>query len=256
MNVRNQSRRALLLLGASVIAVVVGLVAASPVPAATGPVTMTITAVGKKQSPPAINKSDVDLFQNKERTQVANLRRGDSLFLAILIDDTLDQTVSVDWKALRSFIMSQQPDTYISVAYARNGSAMVAQDFTNDHALAAKALRIPTGSFGAFNSPYLAVIDWMKRWPDNGGDRRSILMISSGVDYFHGGFGPFSADLDPSIERAQKQNINVWTIYYPDAGRRGRRGFRTFNAQSNLQRLSTETGAESFYLGFGRPVSI
>jgi len=48
----------------------------------------------------------------------------------------------------------------------------------------------------------------------------------------------------------------VWTIYYPDAGRHGRRGFRTFNAQSNLQRLSTETGAESFYLGFGRPVSI
>jgi len=160
---------------------------------------MTITAIGKKQPPPAINKSDVDLFQNKERTQVANLRRGDSLFLAVLIDDTLDQTVSVDWKALRSFIMSQQPDTYVSVAYARNGSAMVAQDFTTDHALAAKALRIPTGSFGAFNSPYLAVMDWMKRWPDNGGDRRSILMISSGVDYFHGGFGPFSADLDPSI---------------------------------------------------------
>jgi hypothetical protein len=256
MNVKHQSRRALLLLSASVIAGVVGLVAASPVPAATSPVTMTITAVGKKQSPPAINKSDVDLFQNKERTQVANLRRGDSLFLGILIDDSLDQTVSVDWKALRSFIMSQQPDTYVAVAYGRNGSAMVAQDFTNDHALAAKALRIPTGSFGAFNSPYLAVQDWMKRWPDNGGDRRSIIMISSGVDYFHTGFGPFSADLDPSIERAQKQNINVWTIYYPDAGLRGRRGFRTFNAQSNLQRLSSETGAESYYLGFGRPVSI
>jgi VWFA-related protein len=256
MNVKNQSRRALRYLAASVITGAFALVAASPVPAATNPVTMTITAVGKKQAPPAINKNDVDLFQNKERTQVANLRRGDSLFLGILIDDSLQQTVATDWSALRAFIMSQTPDTYVAVAYNRNGSAMVVQDFTNDHQQAAKALRIPTGSFGAFTSPYLAVQDWMKRWPDNGGDRRSIIMISSGVDYIHGGFGPFSADLDPSIERAQKKNINLWTIYYPDANRRGRRGFRTFNAQSNLERLSAETGAESYYLGFGRPVSI
>jgi hypothetical protein len=254
MNVKSQSRRALLYLATSVTAF--GLIAATPVRAATGPVTMTVTAVGKKQSPPVINKGDVNLFQGKERTQVANLRRGDSLFLAILIDDSLDQTVASDWRDLRAFINSQAPDTYVSVAYGRNGSAMVVQDFTNNHELAAKALRIPYGGFGAYNSPYLSVIDWMKRWPDNGGDRRSIIMISSGVDYFHGGFGPFSADLDPAIERAQKQNTNVWTIYYPDVVRGSRRGFRAFNAQSNLTRLSDETGAQSFYLGFGRPVSL
>src|SRR4029077_7368581 len=138
------------------------LIAAIPVPAATNPVTMTITAVGKKQVPPAINKNDVDLFQNKERTQVANLRRGDSLFLAILIDDSLQQTVATDWNALRSLIMSQAPDTYVAVAYNRNCSAMVAQDFPKEHQQAAKAWRNPTGWFGAFTSAYLAVQDWMK----------------------------------------------------------------------------------------------
>ena len=254
MNVQLLSRRALLFLAASVTAF--GLIAATAVPAAAGPVTMTVTAVGKKQSPPVLNKSDVDLFQGKERTQVANLRRGDSLFLAILIEDSLDQTVASDWNELRAFINSQPANTYVAVAYARNASAMVVQDFTNDHQLAAKALRIPYGGFAAFDSPYLSIEDWMKRWPDNGGDRRSIILISSGIDYFHGGFGPYSADLDPSIERAQKQNINVWTIYYPDAFRGGRRGFRAFDAQSNLVRLSEETGAESYYLGFGRPVSL
>jgi hypothetical protein len=257
MNVKIQSRRALLFLAASAIAV--GLFSTTPAVAATDPVTMTVTAVGKKQAPPLINKNDVDLFKNKERTQVANLRRGDTLFLAILIDDTLSQTVASDFKDLREFINAQTPETYVAVAYARNGAAMIAQDFTNDHNKAANALRIPLGGFGAFNSPYLSVQDWMKRWPDNGADnsniRHSIIMVSSGIDYLHGGFGPFSADLNPTIERAQKQNVNIWTIYYPDAFRSGRR-FRAFNAQSNLVRLSDETGGESFYLGLGRPVSL
>ena len=117
MNVKYQSRRALIYLGASVLIGALGLVYATPVPADTKPVTMTITAVGKKQAPPPITKDDVNLFQNKERAQVANLRRGNELFLAILIDDSLQQTVATDWNALRSFIKSQAPDTYVAVAY-------------------------------------------------------------------------------------------------------------------------------------------
>src|SRR5215467_14485935 len=109
MNVKIQSRRALLFLAASAIAV--GLVSTTPAFAATDPVTMTVTAVGKKQAPPLINKNDVDLFKNKERTQVANLRRGDTLFLAILIDDTLNQTVASDFKDVRDFINAQSPET-------------------------------------------------------------------------------------------------------------------------------------------------
>jgi VWFA-related protein len=254
MNVKSQSSRSLLYLAVSVLAF--GFLAATPVPAATDAVTMTVTAVGKKQSPPLIKKQDVDLFQGKERSQVANLRRGDSLFLAILIDDSLDHDVAGEWKDLKSFINAQPESTYIAIAYGRNSSAMVAQDFTNDHALAAKALRMPLGSQGAFSSPYLSVQDWLKRWPTDGGDRRSIIMISSGVDYFRSSFDPIDPDLQSTIERAQKENINIWTIYYPDAGHIGLRSFRVFNAQSNLSRLSEATGAESYYLAFGRPVSL
>ncbi len=36
----------------------------------------------------------------------------------------------------------------------------------------------------------------------------------------------------------------------------GRGMFRTFNAQSSLSQLSDETGAESYYLGFGQPVTL
>jgi hypothetical protein len=219
-------------------------------------VTMTVTAVGKKETqPPPLTKDDVQLYQGKEKVQVADWKRGETLFLAVLIDDSLDSAVANQWGDLKAFFMAQPENTYIAVAYGSNGVAMVSQDFTKDHALAAKALRIPIGRAGAFSSPYLAVQDWVKRWPDSG-ERKSIMLFSSGVSYFRGSFDPVDPDLDATVSRAQKQNINIWTIYVPDAGHVGNRSFRVFNAQSNLSRLSEETGAESYYLGSGMPVTL
>jgi len=216
-------------------------------------VTLTVTAVGKKDTAaPAVTQEDVQFFPNKERTQVANWSGGEKLFLAVLIDDSLDSTVARQWNDLKEFFNAQSPSTYISVSYGRNGEAVVAQDFTNDHALAAKALRLPIGP-GAFSSPYFALQDLMKRWPSTG-ERGSILLISSGIDYFHGNF-PASPDLDTTIEHAQKQNINVWSIYFPDAGHRARSFFLLTRAQSDLSRLAEETGAESYYLGITAPVT-
>jgi hypothetical protein len=253
MRKKTNLSRVALMLGA--FALLLGLLAVSAVAAGPGTVTMTVTAVGKKDTnPPAITKDDVQLYLNKERTQVANWKRGEKLYLAVLIDDSLDSGVASQWNDLKGFLAAQPDTTYISVAYARNGTAMLAQDFTNDHELAAKALRIPLGAGGAFSSPYLAVLDLMKRWPSSG-DRRSILLISSGIDYFRGDFGFTSPDLNPAIERAQKQNINVWSIYAPDSGHRSRGFFRISRAQSNLSQLSDETGGESYYLGTGAPVT-
>jgi hypothetical protein len=220
-------------------------------------VTLTVTAVAKKGTPPPIKKDDAQVFEGKERVQTTDWRRGENLYLAILIDDSLDSEAASQWSDLKAFIAAQPQNAYVAVAYSRNGAAMVAQDFTQDHALAAKALRIPLGNAGAFSSPYLAVQDWLKRWPSSAGDHRSsILLISSGIDYFRGGFDPLDPDLDSTIERAQKENVNIWTIYYPGAGHVSRGYFRVFNAQANLSRLSEETGAESYYLSDGRPVTL
>jgi len=230
--------------------------AANPAATEAPAVPMTITAVGKKDTqPPPLTKNDVQLYEGKERVQVADWKRGETLFLAVLIDDSLESDVANQWGDLKAFFMAQPENTYIAVGYGRNGAAVIAQDFTKDHALAAKALRIPLGNAGAFTSPYLALQDWMKRWPESR-ERKSIMLFSSGVDYFRGSFDPIDPDLDTTVARAQKQNINVWTIYVPDAGHVGRREFRVFNAQSNLSRLSEETGAESYYLGFGSPVTL
>lgn len=233
-----------------------GVFAGNAVAVEPGAVTMTVTAVGKKNtSPPVVTKDDVQLYLKKERTQIADSQHGGKLYLAVLIDDSLDNIIANQWNDLRAFFAAQPDTTYISVSYARNGTAMVAQDFTNDHELAAKALRIPLGSGGAFTSPYLALLDLMKRWPTSA-DRHSILLFSSGIDYFRGDFWVRPPDLDSTISHAQKENINVWTIYAPDAGHRGRGFFIANRAQAYLSELSDDTGAESFYLGITEPVTL
>jgi hypothetical protein len=198
------------------------------------------------------------LYRGKERVQIGDWRKGDTLALAILIDDSIDSSAGSNARDLRSFILGQPKNVVVAVGYARNGTVAVAQDFTGDHELAAKALRLPLGTTGAFSSPYLSLLDWMKRWPSGGGERRSIMLISSGIDYFRGdtGFSYRSPDLDATIARAQKQNINIWTIYYPGAGHTSQGFFRVNNAQNNLSQLSQESGAESYYLGSLEPVTL
>lgn len=224
--------------------------------AAAGTTTFTVTAVGKKNTePPRMNKDDVQLYKGKERLQIADWRPGETLYLAVLIDDSLDPVIANQWNDLKAFFSEQSPETYIAVAYGRNGAAMIAQDFTQDHAAAGRALRLPLGNFGAFGSPYLALGDFLKRWPVKGA-RSSILLISSGIDYFRGGWGLQNPDNDTDIERAQRQNVNVWSIYAPDNTHRAS-GFYGLNiAQSLLSKLSGETGAESYFLGFGEPVTL
>jgi hypothetical protein len=224
---------------------------------AAGNVTFTVTAVGKKDADVSnIPKDDVQLFQGKDRKQIGDWKKGDALFLAILIDDSIETSAGGQWDYLREFIMAQPPSTSIMVGYITDNGTRVLQDFTPNHELAAKALRLPIGFGSLGSSPYLGTIDLLKRWP-NTGPRRSVILISSGIDFFRGpGFGPFSPDLDPLIARAEKQNTNIWTIYYPSAGHRGRSFFRTNNAQNNLDKLSQDTGAESYFLGGLAPVSL
>lgn len=218
-------------------------------------VVMTITATGKSNSqPPALTKSDLSFYKGKERSQVADLKHGDTLYLAVLIDDSLRSSVTQQWDDVRAFFMAQPKDTYIAVAYSRNGAAMIAQDFTTDHALAAKALRMPLGTASVASSPYLALQDWIKNWPANN-RRSSIILFSSGVDFVRGGQAQTDPDLDPTIANAQKKNINIWSIYVPDAGRRNR-GFRGFNWQSNLHQISEETGGQAYSLGLSMPVTL
>lgn len=228
--------------------------AQTPKPAASGKAAITVTAIGKKDAaPPSVSKDDVQLTVNKERKQVAGWSKDAPLALAILIDDSLDTSAASQWNELKDFILAQPANAAVAVAYAANSRAVIAQDFTTDHELAAKALRIPRGDLSG-SSPYLAVIDWLKRWPSAGG-RRSLLLISSGIDYFRSNFGPIYPDVDTAIANAQRSNVILWSIYSPGAGHRSRSFFRANTGQNNLSKMTEETGGETYYLGTSAPVS-
>ncbi len=224
--------------------------------AASGTVTFTVTAVGKIEGDSAISEDDVQLFLGKERKQIGDWKKDDNLFLAILIDDSIDPNAANNWDDLKEFIMAQPATVHIAVGYIRNNTTVTAQDFTTNHEMAVKALRMPIGVGALGSSPYLGTMDLLKQWPQSG-PRRSILLISSGVDYFRGrGSGPIYPDVDPLIQRADRQNTNIWTVYYSSAGHRGRSFYAAYHAQNNLGKLSGETGAESYNLGSGVPVSL
>jgi len=229
---------------------------AQTAPAGSGSTTFTVTAVGKKESAPPIAKDDVQLFQGKERKQIGDWKKGEQLYLAILIDDSIESGAGGQWDYLKEFIMAQPDTTIVAVGYLQNNTTRVVQDFTKDHAAATKAIRLPMGMGALGSSPYLATLDMLKRWP-NTGPRRSIILITSGVDYFRGsGFGAFYPDVDPLIQRAERQNTNIWSIYYPSAGHRGHSFFQVNYAQNNIDKVSEDSGAESYFLGSGVPVSI
>ena len=236
------------------------------------PVRVTVTAVGHKGADPAsVTKEDVQVRQKNERRPVlswtpayAKASAGGpaqgqqaGLDLLVLIDDSLDSSVGIQLDSLAKFVRSLPPTTRVAVAYARNGTADLRQNLTDDHEAAAKALRITLGNPGAGGSPYLSLIDLLNRIPP-GSNRRAVLFISDGIDLFRGvsGSSPGSNfDLQRAIDRAQRVNVNVFTLYASGAGRLRRNSFLVGNGQSSLSRLAAETGGDGFFQGFGTPVS-
>src|ERR1700754_3056388 len=121
MKSTSQLSRTLLRMVAPALTVVMFLFGGSAVRADS--VTTTVTAVAKKGTAPEIKRDDVKLYSGKEQMQVANWRRGDSLFIAVLIDDSLDPRLAQNFNDLKAFFMAQPQSTYIAVAYSRNGTA-------------------------------------------------------------------------------------------------------------------------------------
>lgn len=209
---------------------------------------------------PMVTQQDVTVNQGKDRRPLTSWvpATGDhaGLELAILIDDSAGFSFGAQMDDIRAFINEQAPSTLVGVGYMQNGTVNMTENLTQDHAAAAKSVRLPMGYIGAEGSPYFSLTDFIKRWPtDPAYPRREVLMITSGIDTFYGGGYP-DPYVDAAVHDAQCAGVVVFSIYTPTAGHFGHTYWRIYWGQNYLAQLSEETGGESYYfLGGQAPVA-
>ena len=61
--------------------------------------------------------------------------------------------------------------------------------------------------------------------------------------------------MDTAVEHAQKENVNLWSIYSPGFGHRSHSFALANLGQNNLSKMTDETGGETYFLGVTAPVS-
>jgi hypothetical protein len=230
---------------------------------------------------PVLQENNVQVKQGKNVVKVDHVipAQGDNaaLQLFILIDDTCDPVLGGNLNDLRDFISAQPASTAIGVAYMSNATIQIAQNFTADHALSAKAVRLPRGTSSAMDSPYLSLISLVKGWPQQK-VRREVLMITDGIDRLRGdraaggqmsprgGMGSYAApaprtmssispDADTASTNGQRNGVIVHSIYAVGAGRFGRNAWEAQLGQSGIAKIADETGGEYFALGTLNAVS-
>src|SRR5882757_5332141 len=209
----------------------------------------------------AIPKQSISLYENRKLQEVSGwtpLRGARSgLQLVVLLDDSSGSNLGLQLNDIRSFLNALPPTVQVAIGYMRNGTPNLVQNFTSDHAQAAKALRLPQGVAGGNGSPYFCISDLVKHWPGGKNDvRREVIMVTDGVDRYSGGqFDPENPYVRAATSDAQKAGVIIYSIYYRGAGRLDRSLTVTDGGQNYLTQISGDTGGKVYLEGFGNPVS-
>src|SRR5580658_1607703 len=253
---------------------------------------ITNEAVRGDSEVPSFESGDVKVKQGKTFLKVNQLIRaqGDNaaLQLFILVDDTLGSGIGNNLNDIRDFINAQPASTSVAVGYMSNATVNIVQNFTSDHDLATKALRLPRGTLSTMDSPYLSLISLVKGWPQQN-VRREVLMVADGIDRLRGAqparpvgqpmtprsgrvpvgsplLGPdygtvyhsmptMSPDVNSASEISQRYNVIVYSLYAVGVGRAARSSWDLQIGLSGLTKLADETGGDCFSLGTSNLVS-
>jgi hypothetical protein len=242
---------------------------------------ITDQAMSDNSEVPVLSANAIKVKQGKNFLNVTQLipAQGDNaaLQLFILIDDTCDSSIGNNLNDLRDFITAQPATTAIGVAYMSNATIQITQNFTPDHDLAAKAVRLPRGNLSTMDSPYLSLMSLVKGWPEQK-VRREVLMITDGIDRLRADRSSFSQspsrypgapsavagpstmptispDADSASRNSQRYGVIVHSIYATGAGRLGRNAWEAQLGQSGIAKIADETGGEYFALGTQNAVS-
>jgi VWFA-related protein len=223
------------------------------------PITVPVTIRLRNSKPVEMRIVDYLLREDGEMQTILSTRSPNEspMTLAILMQDDLVSSVSVEARGIANFVRDQPGGSRVMVAYIRQGTLDVRRKFTNELQRAAESVRPMQGlaSTSPFN-PYVEIIEGLKRFDSQPLGRRAMIVVTDGVDVSRGidSSSPSqSIDLQRAITEAQRRSVAVYSIFVPAAAAVS--SSVNSNGQSCLERLSNETGGKAFFQGLGAPVS-
>lgn len=223
------------------------------------PMTVPVTIRLKDSKPVEMRIVDYLLREDGEMQTILSQRTPTEspLTLAILFQDDLVSSVSVEARTIADFIRNQPGGSRVMIGYIHQGSLEVRRKFTNELDKVAQGVRPPLGlaSASPFN-PYVEIIEGLRRFDSQPLGRRAMLVISDGLDVSRGvdSSSPGqSIDLQRAITEAQRRSVAVYSIFVPSLVSSAQN--LNLNGQSCLERLSSETGGRAFFQGTSAPVS-
>ena len=223
------------------------------------PVTVPVTIRLRDSKPVEMRIVDYLLREDGDMQTILSQRTSQEspLTLAILFQDDLVSSVSVEARTIAEFIRKQPGGTRVMIGYIHQGSLEVPRKFTNDLERVAQGVRPPLSlaSASPFN-PFIEIIEGLRRFDSQPLGRRAMIVISDGLDVsrgFDSSSPSQSLDLQRAITEAQRRSVAIYSIFVPSLVSAGQN--LNLNGQSCLERLSSETGGRAYFQGTSAPVS-
>jgi hypothetical protein len=245
-------------------ALVVGLViSAAPalaVAADQGQGQALITVVAKNDAPVNLQPESVQLKIDGKQSALSSLTAAKGLSspleLVLLIDASARTSLGTQLNDIESFVREMPANTRMAIAYMENGRAAFTGPLSTDATQVLSGLHLPSGVPGESSSPYFCLSDLAKNWPSHDMNaRREVVMITDGVDYYQRRFDPNDPYVLASIEDSVRAGLVVYSFYWTNQGRVDRSAYESNAGQSLLAEVTQATGGNSYWEGFGNPVS-
>ena len=177
--------------------------------------------------------------------------------MVVLIDDGARSSLGTQMQDMAKFIKGLRPGAKVAVAYMQNGSAVFSGPLTTDHDAVVRELHLPlAGAPGISASPYFCLSDLAKNWPSRDAKaRREVVMVTDGVDDYNVRYDPEDPYVQAAINDSVRARLVVYSIYWRNQGGFDRTGYAAADGQNLLAQLTQATGGNSFWEGYGNPVS-
>jgi VWFA-related protein len=202
-----------------------------------------------------LQPEDFTVLEEKQKQRIISVKRASESppIIAVLIQDDLVSGVSNEIAGIKEFIRHLPEGSRVMTAYLTAGSLRVTQKFTTDRMRAAESLRIVTSNQSAATySPYIQVVEALKRFDEQPAGRRIVLLMSDGLDVsqgFRDASPMFSLYLDQAIREAQRRGVAIFSFYAPSVGLTSVSRLAVNYGQGSLNRVADETGGEAFFSG-------